>query len=436
MIPHLQRLPKHLLILSLAFLLLGVVYSRWQAFSKISMPTRPLPNEVASALLAERGLQLQSLKSIQSLWAGYGEICRVIATQDAFPDENSGAQESQSYILKLVTPPPTKADDEGHTRKILSYQVEQYFYSNLAPQMPASIPVAKCLASVNAHHADGTSITAMMLSDLRQQYPVAGEKRNVLTPTQVFAALDWLSGFHGFWWPRAKSLKGSSLVLPPLQEVQRDGQDAVNKTIWLNGGYTYLATRRTEYNTLAKDYEAEWNEPLTDWVDGEDFSISEIAAAFLAPKESGWSPIKSYQTLIHGDVKSENLFTSTSGEEVAFYDFQYVGLGLGVCDLAKFFTCSVPLSMLVSDKQIPRELDMQEGEKQLLQRYWERLREVGTQEYKWGIFIRHWETALVDWLRFQASWGFWGNTEWLEARVRSILKDQEWKDALISNVDK
>jgi hypothetical protein len=42
----------------------------------------------------------------------------------------------------------------------------------------------------------------------------------------------------------------------------------------------------------------------------------------------------------------------------------------------------------------------------------------------------------VDWLRFQASWGFWGNTDWLEARVRSILKDQEWRDALISNVDK
>jgi hypothetical protein len=92
--------------------------------------------------------------------------------------------------------------------------------------------------------------------------------------------------------------------------------------------------------------------------------------------------------------------------------------------------------MLVADQQVPRELAMQEGERQLLQRYWKRLREVSKQEYNWHIFVRHWETALVDWLRFQASWGFWGNTEWLEARVRSILKDQEWRDALISNVDK
>ncbi|KAI4679384.1 uncharacterized protein J4E84_008415 [Alternaria hordeiaustralica] len=394
------------------------------------MPARVSPDEVASALLSEKGLELQSLQTIQSLWAGYGEICRVFANPIGSPDS------TKSYVLKLVNPPPTKAGDEGHTRKILSYQIEQYFYSHLAPQMPATLPVAECVASINRHNTDGTSMTAMLLSDLKQQYPVAGEKRDVLTTTQAHAALDWLSGFHGFWWTRVKSLDSASLVLPPLEEVQRYGQASSNKSVWLNGGYTYLATRRKEYDTLAKDYDAEWNEPLTDWVDGEDLSISEIAAAFLSPNASGRSPIEAYQTLIHGDVKSENMFTSKSGEEVAFYDFQYTGLGLGVCDLAKFFTCSVPLSMLVADSHIPRELPMQEGEKQLLQRYWERLRETGKQEYNWSIFVRHWETALVDWLRFQASWGFWGNTEWLEARVRSILKDQEWRNALISNVDK
>ncbi|CAO2648664.1 Nn.00g079310.m01.CDS01 [Neocucurbitaria sp. VM-36] len=422
------------------------------------MPSSPNATEVASALLAKQGLKLQSLEPIQSLWAGYGEICRITATPDgplnsstessrSVSAENSNVstpQEVQSYILKLITPPPTKADDEGHTRKILSYRVEQYFYSHLAPQLPTSIPVAECLASINQHHADGTSTTAMIMNDLRQTFPVAGEKRDVLSAVQVNAALDWLAGFHGFWWSRVSHMDRTSLVLPPLEEVQRDDnrQTSASKrrTVWLNGGYTYLSTRRKEYASLAHDYDSEWNEPLTDWVDGEDVSISEIAAAFLAPRvSSGWSPIEGYQTLIHGDVKSENLFTSRSGKEVAFYDFQYTGLGLGVCDLAKLFTCSVPLDMLVpSDQQhnIPREMKMQDGERQLLERYWTKLRDEGKQEYKWEIFVRHWETALVDWLRFQASWGFWGNTEWLEARVRSILKDQEWRDALVSNVNK
>lgn len=169
---------------------------------------------------------------------------------------------------------------------------------------------------------------------------------------------------------------------------------------------------------------------MTEPLQGLDKSIADLVAAFLAPSASGQSPIESYQTLIHGDVKSENLFTSKSGEEVAFYDFQYTGLGLGVCDLAKLFTCSVPLDLLVIDENIPHSLNMQEDEERLLRRYWAKLRETSGKQYKWEVFVQHWEIALVDWLRFQASWGFWGNTEWLEARVRSILMDGQFGEVL------
>jgi hypothetical protein len=433
MLPRLRRVCKSFLLVLPVFLLFGFLYNP-RKNSVFIMPSSPSSNEVATVLLAENGLRLQDLKVIQSLWAGYGQICHVTAVPG--PDSNASAQSSPSlsYILKLITPPPTKANDEGHTRKILSYQVEQYFYSHLAPQLPPSVPVAKCLGSINKHHADGTSTTAMILSDLKRQFPVAGEKRNVLSSIQVNAALDWLSGFHGFWWTRVKDLDHSLLVLPPLEEVQRDGHDASEKTVWLNGGYTYLATRRKEYANLAADDDSEWNEALTSPVGTKNESISEIVATFLAPATSGTAPIKRYQTLIHGDVKSENLFTSKSGEEVAFYDFQYVGLGLGVCDLAKLFTCSIPLSMLVADRDVRHELPMQEGEKKLLERYWRRLKDTGKQNYDWKTFVMHWEVALVDWLRFQASWGFWGNTDWLEARVRSILKDPNWRAALMQTV--
>ncbi|KAF2024002.1 hypothetical protein EK21DRAFT_104963 [Setomelanomma holmii] len=390
------------------------------------------PQEVASALLAEKGLRLQSLKEIQSLWAGYGQICLLTATPNSSPD-NSTESSRSSFVLKLITPPPTKANDEGHTRKILSYQVEQYFYSHLAHQLPSSIPVAKCLGSINQHHANGTSTTAMILSDLKQQYPITGEKRNILSPIQVDSTLDWLSAFHGVWWPRVKEWNRSSFVRPPLEEVQNDGEDAAEKTVWLNGGYTYLETRRKEYADLAADEDSEWTAALAKPIGAENLSVAEMVAAFLAPEISGSSPISQYETLIHGDVKSENLFTSTSGEMVAFYDFQYTGLGLGVCDLAKLFTCSVPMSMLVEDEYVPHALPLQEGEKKLLKRYWSRLKASSDRDYDWDTFLWHWEVALVDWLRFQASWGFWGNTEWLEARVRDILKDAAWTDALVKS---
>lgn len=421
MLPRPRRVIRYLVdSLPLLFCLWVLLLARhhWNI-----MPSSPSATDTAKALLAKKALHLQSLEVIQSLWAGYGQICRLTATTD-------GTQDAQSYILKLITPPPTQANDEGHSRKILSYQAEQYFYSHLAPQLPPSVPVAKCLDSINEHHPDGTSTTAMILSDLKQEYPVAGEKRNVLSSIQVNAALDWLSGFHGFWWARVADMDHSLLLLPPLEEVQHDGHDASKKTVWLNGGYTYLATRRKEYDILVEDEESEWSIALTSTTKGDDRSIAEIVAAFLTPRSTGSAPIVRYQTLIHGDVKSENLFTSKSGDEVAFYDFQYTGLGLGVCDLAKLFTCSVPLNMLVTNTNVPHKLSMQDGEKHLLARYWTRLEHVGEQKYNWDEFVFHWEIALVDWLRFQASWGFWGNTEWLEARVRHIISAPDWSKKL------
>jgi thiamine kinase-like enzyme len=129
---------------------------------------------------------------------------------------------------------------------------------------------------------------------------------------------------------------------------------------------------------------------------------------------------KEYTTLIHGDVKSENLFSTEDGTSVAFYDFQYIGLGLGVCDLAKLFTCSVPSRLLPASKS------MEADEMKLLRFYHSKLEQVSGKKYPWDVLVRHWETALLDWLRFQASWGMWGNTEWLEERCRGILEARGW----------
>ena len=129
---------------------------------------------------------------------------------------------------------------------------------------------------------------------------------------------------------------------------------------------------------------------------------------------------------------------------MAFYDFQYVGLGLGVCDLAKFFTCSVPVGELMDDPTLlveddgdrdggqddgsgpPLLLGMGKGEEKLLRQYLSVLEERARRKYGWSQFVVHWEIALVDWLRFLAGWGFWGNEAWLKARVREIIR--QWNE--------
>ncbi|OQE32119.1 hypothetical protein PENSTE_c001G04649 [Penicillium steckii] len=471
------------------------------------------PAQVARLLLSRHNCTLVKCTPIQRLWAGYGSICAITAQandDDAAKyasricDPNSLAKGQAKagaefkLILKLITAPESSSAglglDEGHLRKMFSYEVERYFYECIVPELDG-LGVAGCFALTggenrnksqdvprnsneegedSADRLDGCM--AILMADLRNLFPVSGEKRSVLSSVQVFGALEWLARFHSRSWELGIGLgsiptssesrpgpgsgvdgeQGLGFILPPLEEHARrikqkqkhEGGD-IGQNVWLNGGYTYLSTRRKEYTSLAED-DSEWSSAFCDPFSNSPTSITgtssmstaEAAALCLTPRG------RIMESLIHGDVKSENLFTSRSGEDVAFFDFQYVGLGLGVCDLAKLFTCSVSVEMLLgSDFQgyLPDSLSICTGEKELLERYHRSLlrspqsrsrSQEGKGIYDWDTFLRHWETALVDWCRFQASWGFWGNTEWLEARVRSILNDQGWRNWLEDDIEK
>ncbi|KAL4956653.1 hypothetical protein BDW69DRAFT_158219 [Aspergillus filifer] len=422
----------------------------------------PSPERVARIMLSWHALDLVSCTILQTLWAGYGQICAITAraqTVEAAKNVEkmcgvksvsgtAGAGAEYPLILKLISPPMSSSvqesgrPDEGHLRKMLSYEVEQYFYSDIVPQLGDDVAVAKCLASTrDIRRKEGekelSGSMATIMVDLRPMYPASGGKRSALNAVQVQGALDWLAGFHSRSWKVLPKGGLEGYVLPPLEEFKRRGEKEAKELQvdgpWLNGGYTYLATRRKEYASLIEDTDSEWSEALCAPTDGSSLSIADKVALFLTPCGR---PFESY---IHGDVKSENLFTTTAGDKVAFFDFQYVGLGLGVCDLAKLFTCSVPLHMLLDenhDESVPEDLTMRDGECELLERYRAKLLQSqdSGRSYEWDELKRHWETALVDWLRFQASWGFWGNTEWLEARVRSVLSDKGWRNWLEESI--
>lgn len=42
-------------------------------------------------------------------------------------------------------------------------------------------------------------------------------------------------------------------------------------------------------------------------------------------------------------------------------------------------------------------------------------------EYDWETLWRHWELSILDWYRFMAGWGFWGNDRWAERRAKEIV---------------
>lgn len=158
---------------------------------------------------------------------------------------------------------------------------------------------------------------------------------------------------------------------------------------------------------------------------------------------------------------------------MAFFDFQYVGFGCGLSDVAKLFTCSVERDLLLFDDDeeegegegedgeegMAMGMGMGKGEERLLKHYQHILENVSGKKYSWEVLVMHWyvlfpfhfffsfsffscsttlpiyhqiymirynesaiciryllfiatntsihhrQTALIDWLRFQASWG-------------------------------
>ncbi|CAG8720632.1 14092_t:CDS:2 [Acaulospora colombiana] len=224
--------------------------------------------------------------------------------------------------------------------------------------------------------------------------------------------LNWLANFHGTFWGFHRNTGIQKYLVPPPLEYQ-GGQVS---GIWSQGTYWYLDTRREEHQSVDED-EYGW---LLKWTDKVDRSMKE--------ETNKWG------TLLHGDVKGANIvFSADSGgsRRCALYDFQYAGLGLVTRDLVYFIGTT---AQSASIRRI-------EQEKEILRAYHsELLRTIASRQnhdqttgnstvgsrsdsegYTFPTLWRHWEIAIVDWYRFMAGWGFWGNDSWVERRAKEIV---------------
>jgi hypothetical protein len=245
---------------------------------------------IAKIVLAATGARtIDNSTVIQSLWSGYGQIVRL---------ELSGGAHS-SVILKHIKLPDAENHPRGwntglsHQRKIRSYQVEANWYQRYATGCASDCMVPVCLA-VNA----GVTETILVLTDL----DAAGfyiRKSNVEIG-DIHACLDWLASFHA-----------------TFLNSKADG-------LWECGSYWHLDTRPDELAAL-DDIELRRAAPLID----------------QKLRQSR------YQTLVHGDAKLANFCfrpnspvpSSTiidSLPRVAAVDFQYIGRGCGMKDVAYF----------------------------------------------------------------------------------------------------
>lgn len=217
---------------------------------------------------------------LQRLWSGYGSILRYGLV---------GADRT-SAIVKHVSP-PNAADhprgwntDLSHLRKLKSYQVESAWYQHYAKLCNAGSRVPECLGV----DRQGDEIV-LLLEDL----DASGydSRRNTVNAAELNACLAWLAQFHATFLGNAA------------------------EGLWECGTYWHLDTRPDELKRLYSD----------------DPDLAKAAGVIDTKLKQ--SP---FQTLVHGDAKLANFCFSPEGACVAAVDFQYVGRGCGMKDVAYF----------------------------------------------------------------------------------------------------
>lgn len=297
---------------------------------------------------------------VQSLWSGYGQILRC---------QLEGGEHS-SVIVKHVRWPDQRdhpygwASDVSHERKLQSYRVETAWYGRHAQITTDSCRVPRCLALETR-----TDEVIMVMEDL----DVSGfaGRRDRVTDVELNACLVWLANFHAtFMGTRPEGL-------------------------WATGTYWHLATRPDEFEALAAG-------PLK-------------SAASIIDRRLADSP---FQTFVHGDAKLANFCFSPDGRKAAAVDFQYVGGGCGMKDVAYFIS-----SCLDED-------DSERLEAELLDRYFELLRDAlersgnaldaGALEADWRNLY---PVAWTDFYRFLQGWspGHWKLHRYSERLAREVL---------------
>ncbi|MFO0740259.1 MAG: phosphotransferase [Labilithrix sp.] len=183
----------------------------------------------------------------------------------------------RTLIVKHVHP-PAKKSDASHARKCRSYDVETHFYRHYS---------GRC--------SDDCRVPALVASEVRSgEWLLALEdldalgfsaRRHRLSRNETEQCLSWLAAFHA-----------------TFMGTRPDG-------LWKVGTYWHLATRPDELRAMKN---------------------AELRAA--APELDRRLSSAKFQTLVHGDAKPANFCFGKYA--VAAVDFQYVGGGCGMKDVA------------------------------------------------------------------------------------------------------
>jgi hypothetical protein len=276
-----------------------------------------------------------------------------------------GLTGGSTVIVKHVKP---RSSDRSvsHQRKVRSYQVETAWYGHWSGRCDADCRVPACLA----FESFGDEVL-IVLEDL----DTAGfpKRRSFVGDDEMHACLKWLANFHATFM----------------------GEEP--KGLWSTGTYWHLETRPDELQALT------------------DIALKNAASAI--DQKLCDSP---YQTFVHGDAKLANFCFSDDGKHVAAVDFQYVGGGCGIRDVAYFIDSCLDGDK--ADRQLPQLLDVYFLALKQALKTKQKAVDVDDVERDWRALY---PVAWTDFHRFLKDWspGHWPTNSYSERLARQVIAE-------------
>ncbi|WP_375582297.1 phosphotransferase [Cyclobacterium xiamenense] len=311
-------------------------------------------------LTCTRAKAIKGSEEVQSLWSGYGSIKRYTLEGGAYP----------SVIVKHIVLPEDGKHPRGwntdlsHQRKVKSYAVESYWYRHYARLTEPGCKVPQLL-----HATEEGGIRLLMLEDLNALGYSGRLTPETVTLTEAKNGLTWLARFHARF-----------MQVPP-------------EGLWEIGTYWHLATRSDEWKRMTH------------------ITLQQAASAIDRRLNE-----TTFQTLVHGDAKLANFCFGPRGQ-VAAVDFQYVGRGCGIKDIAYYISSCFA------------EEACEAYEEELLAHYFKSLEVAVDKSFDFQLLKKEWTAlykfAWADLYRFLDGWsaGHWKLHGYSERLTRSVLEE-------------
>ncbi|MDW3191532.1 MAG: phosphotransferase [Cytophagales bacterium] len=307
----------------------------------------------------------QSIKNtevIQTLWSGYGMIKRYLLEGGKYP----------GLVVKHVDWSDQSNHPRGwntstsHQRKLKSYQVENCWY-----QEYSSLTTGQCKVPELFHYKAIKDGLLLIMEDLDHSGFDLRYNPETVQLDQVKCVLTWLANFHA-----------------TFMHTSPDG-------LWDIGTYWHLDTRPDE------------------WGDMRNKDLKAAASAIDQRLQDS-----TFQTLVHGDAKLAN-FCFGQANQVAAVDFQYVGRGCGMKDVAYF------LSSCFEEEECERYEDL------LLGHYFEALKQALPSAFDFNSLEEEWRPlyafAWADFYRFLDGWspGHWKMHGYSKRLTQGVIEQLE-----------